>query len=32
LLATAFEVSPPPHLEAGAWKMVVDAVELTRGR
>lgn len=30
LLSTTFEVSTPPHREAGAWKMVVDGVELTR--
>lgn len=29
-LSTTFEVSTPPHLEAGTWKMVVDGVELTR--
>lgn len=29
-LSTTFEVSAPPHQEAGAWKMVVDGVELTR--
>ncbi|MBR1133878.1 hypothetical protein [Bradyrhizobium iriomotense] len=31
-LSTTFEVSTPPHQEAGAWKMVVDGVELTRAR
>jgi hypothetical protein len=30
-LSTTFEVSKPPHQEAGTWKMVVDGVELTRG-
>jgi hypothetical protein len=29
-LSTTFEVSMPPHEEAGTWKMVVDGVELTR--
>jgi len=29
-LSTTFEVSTPPHREAGTWKMVVDGVELTR--
>ncbi|MET4203428.1 hypothetical protein [Bradyrhizobium sp. LA6.12] len=29
-LLTTFEVSTPPHQEAGTWKMVVDGVELTR--
>ncbi|MET3971250.1 MULTISPECIES: hypothetical protein [Bradyrhizobium] len=29
-LPTTFEVSTPPHQEAGTWKMVVDGVELTR--
>jgi hypothetical protein len=29
-LSTTFEVSTPPHQEAGTWKMVVDGVELTR--
>ncbi|HLH88937.1 MAG TPA: hypothetical protein VKX28_10795 [Xanthobacteraceae bacterium] len=29
-LSTTFEVSKPPYQEAGAWKMVVDGVELTR--
>lgn len=32
LLSTTFEVSTPPHQEAGTWKMVVDGVELTRAR
>jgi hypothetical protein len=32
LVSTTFEVSKPPHQEAGAWKMVVDGVELTRAR
>ncbi|MBH5371941.1 hypothetical protein [Bradyrhizobium glycinis] len=31
-LSTIFEVSKPPHQEAGTWKMVVDGVELTRAR
>lgn len=31
-LSMTFEVSTPPHLEAGTWKMVVDGVELTRAR
>lgn len=31
-LSTTFEVSTPPHPEAGTWKMVVDGVELTRAR
>ncbi|MBR0712286.1 MULTISPECIES: hypothetical protein [Bradyrhizobium] len=31
-LSTTFEVSTPPHQEAGTWKMVVDGVELTRSR
>jgi hypothetical protein len=31
-LSTTFEVSAPPHQEAGTWKMVVDGVELTRAR
>ena len=30
-LSSTFEVTQPPHQEAGAWKMVVDGVELTRG-
>jgi len=30
ILNTTFEVSRPPYEEAGAWKMVVDGVELTR--
>jgi len=29
-MSTTFEVSKPPYQEAGAWKMVVDGVELTR--
>jgi hypothetical protein len=29
-LSSTFEVSQPPHQEAGTWKMVVDGVELTR--
>lgn len=29
-LSSTFEVSKPPYQEAGAWKMVVDGVELTR--
>jgi len=29
-LSTTFEVSAPPHREAGTWRMVVDGVELTR--
>ena len=29
-LSSTFEVSKPPHQEAGNWKMVVDGVELTR--
>ncbi|WP_246667163.1 hypothetical protein [Bradyrhizobium sp. UNPA324] len=29
-LSTTFEVSTPPHQEAGTWKMVVDGLELTR--
>jgi hypothetical protein len=29
-LSSTFEVSKPPHQEAGVWKMVVDGVELTR--
>jgi hypothetical protein len=32
ILSTTFEVSKPPYQEAGAWKMVVDGVELTRVR
>jgi hypothetical protein len=28
--STTFEVTRPPHQEAGRWKMVVDGVELTR--
>ena len=32
LLSTTFEVSKPPHQEAGMWKMVVDGVELTRAQ
>ena len=31
-LSSTFEVSKPPHQEAGAWKMMVDGVELTRTR
>jgi len=31
-VSTTFEVSKPPYQEAGAWKMVVDGVELTRAR
>ena len=31
-LSSTFEVSKPPHQEAGTWKMVVDGVELTRGQ
>ena len=31
-LTTTFEVSTPPHQEAGTWKMVVDGVELNRAR
>jgi len=27
---TTFVVSVPPHQDQGAWKMVVDGVELTR--
>ena len=30
-LSPTFQVPQPPHQEAGAWKMVVDGVELTRG-
>lgn len=30
MISTTFEVSARPHQEAGAWKMVVDGVELTR--
>lgn len=30
-LRTTFEVSSPPHEEAGRWTMVVDGVELIRG-
>jgi hypothetical protein len=30
-ISTTFEVSKPPYREAGAWKMVIDGVELTRG-
>ena len=29
-ISSTFEVSQPPHQAAGAWKMVVDGVELTR--
>ena len=29
-IETTFTVSKPPHQEAGAWKMTVDGVELTR--
>ena len=29
-IETTFAVSKPPHQEAGAWKMTVDGVELTR--
>jgi hypothetical protein len=29
-ISTTFEVSRPPHQQAGAWKMVVDGVELIR--
>ena len=29
-ISTTFEVSKPPHQEAGTWKMVVDGLELTR--
>ena len=29
-VVTRFEVSEPPHLEDGSWRMVVDGVELTR--
>ena len=29
-ISTTFEVTTPPHQEAGTWKMVVDGVELTR--
>ena len=29
-ISTTFMVSKPPHQEAGAWKMTVDGVELTR--
>jgi hypothetical protein len=29
-LSTKFVVSKPPYQEDGAWKMVVDGVELTR--
>ena len=29
-ISTTFVVSKPPHQEAGAWKMTVDGVELTR--
>ncbi|WFU73235.1 MULTISPECIES: hypothetical protein [unclassified Bradyrhizobium] len=29
-ISTTFEVSTPPHQDAGTWKMVVDGVELTR--
>lgn len=29
-LETTFVVSVPPHQDAGAWKMTVDGVELTR--
>ena len=31
-LATTFEVSKPPFEQGGRWKMVVDGVELTKGR
>jgi hypothetical protein len=31
-MSSTFEVSKPPHEEAGTWKMVVDGVELTRVR
>jgi hypothetical protein len=30
ILNTTFEVSRPPYEEAGASKMIVDGVELTR--
>jgi len=29
-ISTTFEVSKPPYQDGGAWKMVVDGVELTR--
>ena len=29
-MSTKFVVSKPPYVEDGAWKMVVDGVELTR--
>lgn len=32
LVATTFEVSKAPYLEADRWKMVVDGVELTKVR
>jgi len=28
--STTFNVSEPPHEEAGVWRMTVDGVELTR--
>ncbi len=31
-LTTTFEVSKPPFEQDGRWKMVVDGVELTKGR
>ena len=31
-LTTTFEVSRPPSEQAGRWTMVVDGVELTKGR
>ena len=32
IISRTFEVSKPPYQEAGAWKMVLDGVELTRVR
>ena len=30
LIRSTFVVSKPPHRDGGAWKMVVDGVELTK--
>jgi hypothetical protein len=29
-ISSTFDVSKPPHQEAGTWKMVVDGAELAR--
>lgn len=29
-ISTRFDVTTPPHMENGEWKMTVDGVELTR--